>query len=81
MVYEQDNEADFNQGENTGEEEDEVNIFKMDDEMYQAKIRHAINTKLDHKEVLHLRTCFIVFLLGLCTLCVLQMLFSLTTLE
>ena len=45
--------------------EDERELFKFDDENYQAKLRSAINTNLNHEEVGSLRTVSILFLLGL----------------
>ena len=48
----------------------------MDDENQQTKIRKAINTKLDHQEVINLRCCLLLFLLGIILLSALQMIFS-----
>lgn len=51
MVYETDNELDYNQGQGMNEDDDDIKVINLDDENYQNKIRKAINTKLDHKEI------------------------------
>lgn len=48
MVYNQSNDGDCNDGAGTGDGEDDRQIFKFDDETYQAKLRSAINTNLNH---------------------------------
>lgn len=55
MVYNQGGENDFVGDEPVPETEDEREMFKFDDEGYQAKLRSAINTNLNHIEVVNLR--------------------------
>ena len=49
MVYSNSNENDYNDGANGAAGEEDRQLFKFDDETYQAKLRTAINTNLNHK--------------------------------
>ena len=64
MVYTKDNENDYSY-DNENENEDDLEIFKFDDESYQAKLKAAINTNLDHVEVSKLRWVSFIFLVAL----------------
>ena len=68
MVYAQGGEGDFSDNDANGQGEDERELFKFDDEAYQAKLRAAINTNLSHIEVVNLRRASLLFLLLLFTL-------------
>ena len=46
MVYDQNNNADFDNNDRDEDEEDDLQIMKLNDDRYQEKIRSAINTKL-----------------------------------
>lgn len=48
MVYNQSSENDYNSGREGMDFEDEREMFKFDDENYQAKLRKAINTNINH---------------------------------
>jgi hypothetical protein len=48
MVYDQNNNADFDNNDRDEDEEDDLQIMKLNDDRYQEKIRSAINTKLEH---------------------------------
>jgi len=50
-------------------------MFKFDDETYQAKLRAAINTNLNHVEVSNLRKVSFVFLLLLFAMNILEIFF------
>ena len=69
MVYSYSNENnEYSQVAALQTEEDERQLFKFDDENYQAKLRSAINTNLNHEEVGNLRTVstfFIICLFGI----------------
>jgi hypothetical protein len=67
MVYSVGVEGDYSDTAGHREGEDERELFKFDDEGYQAKLRSAINTNLNHVEVLNLRraSCFFLLLLFL----------------
>ena len=56
--------------------DDERELFKFDDEGYQAKLRAAINTNLNHIEVTRLRRVSFLFLLFLFVLNGLQLYFQ-----
>ena len=62
MVYAQAGEGDFSDNDANGQGEDERELFKFDDEAYQAKLRAAINTNLSHIEVGNLRRASLLFL-------------------
>ena len=48
MVYNQNNNAEFERGDSEYNENDEYELIKLSEEGYHEKIRTAINTKLDH---------------------------------
>ena len=48
MVYASGNENDYNENSAGTSGEDDREVFKFDDESYQAKLRTAINTNLNH---------------------------------
>ena len=73
MVYCQANENDYSDVSAVEAEEDEREVFKFDDENYQAKLKAAINTNLNHEEVSSLRIVSILFLVGLFGLCITQL--------
>lgn len=63
MVYSANAEGDFSDTNANGQGDDEREMFKFDDEGYQAKLRAAINTNLNHIEVTNLRRASLLFLL------------------
>ena len=68
MVYSQTNDNECSETADRINEEDDREVFKFDDETYHAKLRTAINTNLNHEEVLTLRraSClFVAILFGL----------------
>ncbi len=67
MVYSVGVEGDYSDTAGLKESDDERELFKFDDEGYQAKLRAAINTNLNHVEVVNLRraSCFFLLLLFL----------------
>lgn len=73
MVYCQSNENDYEEMEAAEVSEDDREVFKFDDETYQAKLRTAINTNLNHKEVDNFRLVSLLFLLCLFGLCISQL--------
>lgn len=76
MVYAQGGENDYSDAAGTGSGDDERELFKFDDEGYQAKLRAAINTNLNHIEVINLRRASLAFLLLLFVLNALQLYFQ-----
>lgn len=68
MVYDQNNNGDFDNNDHEENDEDDLQIMKLNDDRYHQKIRSAINTKLDHEQVSKLKyigTLFAVILLGI----------------
>lgn len=73
MVYSDNNENDYSEAGDRNIEEDDREVFKFDDQTYQAKLRTAINTDLNHEEVLYLRRSSCLYMLVLIGLCIFQM--------
>ncbi len=48
MVYAQGNENDYSDLAGNNDSEEDRELFKFDDESYQAKLKAAINTNLNH---------------------------------
>jgi hypothetical protein len=61
--------------------EDEREMFKFDDENYQAKLRKAINTNINHIEISRLKWISSVFLVLLFVFISLQLLFSVSNMS
>lgn len=80
MVYDQNNNADFDNNDRDEDEEDDLQIMKLNDDRYQEKIRSAINTKLEHEEVVHLKYIGIVIGIIFVGVATGQMLFGLNVL-
>ncbi len=76
MVYNQSSENDYNSGREGMDFEDEREMSKFDDENYQAKLRKAINTNINHVEISRLKWISSVFLVLLFVFISLQLLFS-----
>jgi hypothetical protein len=76
MVYAEGGENDYSDAAGVGGTDDGRELFKFDDEGYQAKLRAAINTNLNHIEVVRLRRASLLFLLLLFALNGLQLYFQ-----
>lgn len=76
MVYSQGAENDYIDSQGANQGDDDREMFKFDDENYQAKLRAAINTNLNHVEVISLRRASILFLLLLFGLNILELYFE-----
>lgn len=75
MVYDQNSGNDFDNNEHEEDEEDDLQIMKLNDNRYQEKIRSAINTKLNHEEVSHLTYFGFLFAILIIAITILEMLF------
>lgn len=76
MVYSEGREGECSDAAGGVGTDDERELFKFDDEGYQAKLRAAINTNLNHIEVARLRRVSLLFLLLLFLLNGLQLYFE-----
>lgn len=73
MVYDQNSNNDFDNNEREQDEEDDLQIMKLNDNRYQEKIRSAINTKLNHEEVSHLNYFGFLFAFFIIAITILEM--------
>lgn len=73
MVYANGNDNDYIDSSANITGEDDREVFKFDDETYQAKLRTAINTNLSHAEVSSLRKMSVLFILFLFALIIVQL--------
>ncbi len=73
MVYANGNDNDYNGNSANTTGQDDREVFKFDDETYQAKLRTAINTNLCHGEVNNLRKMSVIFILLLFSLIIIQL--------
>ena len=76
MVYDQNNNADFDKADSDYNDDDEYGQIKLNDETYHEKIRAAINTKLNHKETFHLRMIALLLLIVLIGITIVQMIIT-----
>jgi hypothetical protein len=81
MVYNQSSENDYNSGREGMDFEDEREMFKFDDENYQAKLRKAINTNINHVEISRLKWISTIFLVLLFVFISLQLVFSISNMS
>lgn len=81
MVYNQNGNAEFDGGDHEEDEEDDIQLLKLNDDRYHEKIRAAINTKLSHEEVRSLKYIGMVVAFLFVGATILQMIFGLALLE
>lgn len=81
MVYDQNSNNDFDNNEREEDEEDDLQIMKLNDNRYQEKIRSAINTKLNHEEVSHLTYSGFIFAFFIIAITIVEMLFCVNAFE